>query len=289
MPKPSTVQEPAELLAYLFAIWPDTKKTQIRNWLKFKAVTVNGKPVTQFDHPLQPGDVVAIRTERFAEPKTRLRFGMRVVFEDAAIILIEKPSGLLSMSSESESEKTAYFLLTDYVRRGDPLRDERVFIVHRLDRETSGLMLFAKTEEVKRALQTGWEQVEKCYEAIVEGSLRLDAGVFESDLDESSVLFTRSAPASDKTRHAITKYRVLKRGERLSRVELSLVTGRRHQIRVHLADAGCPIIGDVKYHAKTDPANRLGLHSCLMRFVHPTTGEEMKFESPLPHDLARLV
>lgn len=289
MPKPITVSEPAELLAYLFASWPETKKKQIRDWLKFKAVTVNGQPVSQFNHPLRPGDVVAIRTERHAEPKSSLPFRMRVVFEDDAIIIIEKPSGLLSMASESERERTAYFALTNYLRRGDPSRHERVFIIHRLDRETSGLMIFAKSEDVKRALQTGWEEVTKRYEAIVEGGPRADEGVFESDLDETNILFTRSAPPGENTRHAITRYRVLKRGRKLSRVQLELVTGRRHQIRVHLADAGCPIIGDEKYHAKTDPAGRLGLHSCLMRFKHPVTGKEMSFESPLPGNLASLV
>lgn len=289
MPKPSTVQEPAKLLEYLFAIWPETKKKQIREWLKFKAVTVNGRPITQFDHALKPGDVVAIRSDRFAEPKTVIPFGIRIVHEDASLIVIEKPSGLLSMASERESEKTAYFQLTAYLRQGNPLSRERVWIVHRLDRETSGLMVFAKTDAVKRALQTGWEDVEKVYEAIVEGSIRKDEGVFESDLDETDILFTRSAPPSDKTRHAITRYRVLKRGEKLMRIQLSLVTGRRHQIRVHLGDAGCPIIGDERYGAKTDPAERLGLHSCLLRFKHPVSGEEMRFESPLPHELARLV
>lgn len=289
MPNPLTVQEPAELLEYLFASWPEMKKKQIRDWLKFKAVTVNGVPTSQFNHSLRPGDVVAIRTERFAEPKTFLPFRMRVVFEDAALLIIEKPAGLLSMASESERDRTAYAHLTNYVRKGDPERPERVFIVHRLDRETSGLMVFAKAEEVKRALQTGWDQVTKRYEAIVEGGPREEEGIFDSYLDETNILFTRSVPPGENARHAITRYRVLKRGRKFSRVQLELVTGRRHQIRVHLADAGCPIIGDAKYHAKTDPAGRLGLHSCYMKFKHPTTGEEMSFESPLPGVLASLV
>ncbi|MEQ1861124.1 MAG: RluA family pseudouridine synthase [Chthoniobacteraceae bacterium] len=289
MPKPSTVSEPAELLAYLFAIWPDMKKKQIRDWLKFKAVTVNAEPITQFNHRLKPGDVVAIRENRFALDEKVLPFRIRVVFEDASLIIIEKPAGLLSMSSASERERTAYFQLTDYVRQGDPQRRERVWIVHRLDRETSGLMIFAKSEDAKRALQTGWDQVEKRYEAIVEGGPKEDEGVFESDLDETNVLFTRSGPRTENTRHAITRFRVLKRARRFSRVQLNLVTGRRHQIRVHLADAGCPIIGDEKYGATTDLAKRLGLHSCAMVFKHPVTGQEMTFESPLPGVLSSLV
>ena len=126
MPKPSTVQQPAELLAYLFATWPDEKKKQIRNWLKFQAVTVNGRPVTQFNHPLKPGDVVAIRSDRFAVPKTVLPSGIRIFFEDATVLVIDKPAGLLSIASESEQERTAYFQLTEYLRQGKPGARDRV-------------------------------------------------------------------------------------------------------------------------------------------------------------------
>ena len=289
MPKPSTVQQPAELLAYLFAIWPGEKKKQIRNWLKFQSVTVNGRPVTQFNHPLAPGDVVAIRSDRFAIAKTALPSGIRIFFEDAAILVIEKPAGLLSMASESEREKTAYFQLTDYLRHGSHEARDRVWIVHRLDRETSGLMVFAKTPRAKEILQTGWEQVEKIYEAVVEGRLKSDAGTFASDLDESDMLKVRSAPPSALTRHTVTHFRVLARREWRTLVQLTLETGRRHQIRVHLADAGCPIVGDKKYGAKSDPAKRLALHACVLRFPHPETRQEMRFESPLPKDLAKLM
>jgi 23S rRNA pseudouridine1911/1915/1917 synthase len=289
MPKPCTVDQSAELLPYLFATWPEVKRKQVRTWLKFQAVTVNGRAITQFNHPLQPGDVVAIRTDRFAIPKTMLAAGIKVYFEDASLIVIDKPENLLSIASESEPEKTAYFQLTDYVRRGNPLGRERVWIVHRLDRETSGLMVFAKTEQAKEALQTGWDKAEKRYEALVEGRLPKDQGVFESDLDETNPFRVYSAPASAITRHAVTHYRVLARREWRTLVGLTLETGRRHQIRVHLADAGCPIIGDKKYGAKSDPAKRLGLHACALRFPHPVTGEELSFESPLPRDLSRLV
>lgn len=289
MPKPSTVEKPAELLTYLFATWPEVKRKQVRNWLKFQAVTVNGRAITQFNHPLQPGDVVAIRNDRFAIPKTMLAAGIKVYFEDAAIIVIDKPEDLLSIASEAEQEKTAYFQLTDYVRRGNPLGRERVWIVHRLDRETSGLMVFAKTERAKETLQAKWDQAEKRYEAVVEGRLRGDSGVFESDLDETNPFKVFSGPPSAVTRHAVTHYRVLARREWRTLVELTLETGRRHQIRVQLADAGCPIIGDKKYGAKSDPVERLGLHACLLRFPHPESGKELRFESPMPRELSKLV
>ena len=289
MPKPSTVSAPAELLAYLFATWPEEKKKQIRTWLKFQAVTVNGRPVSQFDHPLKKGDVVAVRTDRFAVPKTKLGGGMKVFFEDAHLMVIDKPSGLLSIASEAEPEKTAYFQLTEYLRHGNARAKERVWIVHRLDRETSGLMVFAKTPLVKETLQKSWDTFEKRYEAVVEGKLPAEQGTFKSDLDETNPYKVRSAPRSDATRHAVTHYRVLAKSTWRSLVELTLETGRRHQIRVQLADVGCPIVGDEKYGAKSDPAGRLGLHSCMLKFSHPVTREEMRFESPLPKDLAALV
>jgi len=289
MPKPSTVQAPAELLAYLFATWPNEKKKQIRTWLKFQSVMVNDRPITQFDHPLYPGDVVSIRTDRFAAPRSVLACGITVHYEDADIIVINKPENLLSIASEAEQEKTAYFQLTDYLRQGQQKAKERVWIVHRLDRETSGLMVFAKTAQAKETLQAGWDKAEKRYEAVVEGRLPEDSGTMESDLNETNPFKVFSSPPTEFTRHAITHYRVLARKPTRTLVELTLETGRRHQIRVQLADLGHPIVGDEKYKAKTDPAKRLGLHSSFLRFPHPETGKEMSFTSPLPKKLASLV
>ncbi len=289
MPKSRTVEAPAELLSFLFAQWPDLKKKQIRNWLKFQAVMVNGRPVTQFNHPLVAGDTVAIRSDRFAVPKTSLASGMKVYFEDATLLVIDKPENLLSVASVAEQEKTAYFQLTDYVRRGQAHARDRIWIVHRLDRETSGLMIFAKTAEAKQALQTGWDQVVKKYEAVVEGNLPKGQGTFDSHLNETNPFRVYSAPQSPETRHAVTHFQVLARGQKRTLVELTLETGRRHQIRVHLADAGCPVVGDEKYGSRTNPSHRLGLHACGLKFVHPVTRKEMSFESPLPRELARLV
>ena len=289
MPKPSTVQAPAELLAYLFATWPEVKKKQIRTWLKFQSVMVNGRHITQFNHPLYPGDVVSIRNDRFAVPSSVLPGGITIHYEDADIIVINKPDNLLSIASEAEQEKTAYFQLTDYLRDGQQRSNERVWIVHRLDRETSGLMVFAKTADAKEILQDGWDKAEKRYEAIVEGRLPQDSGTMESDLNETNPFKVFSASPSEFTRHAVTHYRVLARKPTRTLVELTLETGRRHQIRVQLTDLGHPIIGDKKYGAKTDPAQRLGLHSSALRFPHPVTKIEMSFTSPLPKKLAKVM
>ena len=289
MPKPFVASQPGPLLEQMFSAWPDEKKKQIRTWLKFQAVTVNGRPVSQFNHPLAVGDSVAIRSDRFAAPKTSLPSGIQIFYEDAHLLVIAKPENLLSIASEAEPEKTAYFQLTEYVRQAHPRSKERVWIVHRLDRQTSGLMVFAKTPETKEILQSRWDQFEKKYEAVVEGHLPQETGTLKSDLDESNPFKVFIRPASALTRHAVTHYRVLKNNRHRSLVELTLETGRRHQIRVQLSSLGCPIVGDEKYGAKSDPAGRLGLHSSFLRLIHPVSSQELRFTSPLPKPLAKLV
>jgi len=290
MPPAQTVPKPSQLLAFLFEAWPETKKKQVRTWLKFGSVAVNGKVITQFDHKLKPGDTVQIRPKGMAAPETKLASGIRIRHEDADIIVIDKPAGLLSIASPSEDEKTAYAFLTDHVRMGNPRGRERVWVVHRLDRETSGVMIFAKNEPAKIALQEGWDAVEKKYLAVVESAPPDDAGIFDSWLDESNPLKVYPTKIEGpETRRAITHYRVTKKGKATTLVELTLETGRRHQIRVQLAEAGCPIVGDKKYDAQTNPIKRIALHATSLRFVHPATHKEMRFDSPLPGDLGRLV
>ena len=283
------VEHAAELLAFLFAWRPDVKRTRVRQWLKHGAVHVNDRSVTQATHALQAGDVVSIRVKGDAGSKGLLPPGIKVLFEDASLIVIEKPEDLLSVASSKEKKRTAYALLTDYVRRGNPQSSDRVWIVHRLDRQTSGLMVFAKTETAKRVLQAGWEKTEKQYLAVVEGHPPAAEGVLSSNLDERSPFKVRSAPRSERTRHAVTHYRVVKRDATHTLIELTPKTGRRNQLRVHLADARCPVIGDRKYGARTDPSRRLGLHATSLQFEHPSSGAVLHFESPLPRELARLL
>lgn len=289
MPTSHTVEQPAELLAFLFHRCPDVKRTKVRQWLKYGSVQVNGQSVTRSNHVLQVGDAVSIRPKDEALAARRLPSSLKIVFEDASLIVIDKPEGLLSMANATERDKTAYAMLTNYVRRGHPHDEQRVWIVHRLDRDTSGVMVFAKTEEAKHTLQAQWDTVEKRYLAVVEGCPPADQGVIESHLDEGGPYKVFSVPPSERTRHAVTNYRVLKRTPLRALVELIPGTGRRNQLRVHMADARCPIVGDKKYGARTDPAKRLGLHASFLRLTHPLTGVPLKFESPLPRRLSRLV
>jgi 23S rRNA pseudouridine1911/1915/1917 synthase len=283
------VSEPAPLLEYLFAAWPETKRKQVRTWLKMGAVAVNGRGVTRFDHPLRPGDKVAILPKGIAAPETVIPGGLRIRHEDEALLVVEKPAGLLSIATDDGEGLTAYAILTDHVRQGNRQSRARVWIVHRLDRDTSGLMVFAKTEPAKRALQGNWDAAEKKYLAVVEGAPPQDAGLLESHLDESDAFKVRVAAEGPAARLARTRYRVKKKGRATSLLELTLETGRRHQIRVQLAEAGCPIVGDKRYGARTNPIRRVALHAVRLSFPHPVTGAVMRFESALPGELGRLV
>ncbi len=283
-----TVDQPAELLSFLCACHPKAKRTTVRQWLKHGAVLVNGQPCTHSRHMLQVGDTVAILPKDEVHRPAALPRGMKLLYEDECLIVIDKPADLLSMASEGQREKTAYAFLTHYVRGGNRLSRDRVWIVHRLDRETSGVMLFAKSQRAQEVLQANWSQVEKHYLAIVEGRLPANEGVWQSHLDESHPYRVFSAPESDTTRLAVTQFRVLKQSNTYTLVELHPKTGRRNQLRVHLADVHCPIVGDDKYGARTNPVGRLGLHASSLQFHHPTSGERVRFQSPLPALLARL-
>jgi 23S rRNA pseudouridine1911/1915/1917 synthase len=254
-------------------------------WLKHRTVLVNGAADTRFDRPLIVGDVVRHSARGHAPAGTRVGSHMKIRHEDDAVIVIEKPSGLLSIASEGERERSAYFQLTEHVRGGNPRSRAHIWIVHRLDRDTSGLMVFARTAEAQDTLQAGWESVEKKYYAIVEGRPPAARGTFQSHLDERDPLRVQSAPRGPHTREAITHYRLMKSVGDRSLLELILVTGRRHQIRVHLGDAGCPVVGDKRYGAKTDPVRRVALHSWMLRFRHPVTNQVMALECSLPREL----
>lgn len=213
--------------------------------------------------------------------------GLKFIHEDQDILVVDKASGLLTVSSEIEREKTAYFLLNDYVRKGQAKSRKRVFVVHRLDKDTSGLLVFAKSEEAKLYLQDNWKSFTKMYYAVVEGEPKQASGVIESYLAENAVHHVYSTKKSDDSKLAKTGYRVLKAGA-FSLLEIDLFTGRKNQIRVHMADLGHPVAGDIKYGAKQKEVKRLCLHSTSLTLLHPHTKKEMSFKAPLPEYLRQL-
>lgn len=286
-----TVPEPQALLPFLLAAWPEVKRTKVKQWLKFGGVRVNEQVITRHDHALQAGDKVSIVPGKAPPPPAEdLPEGLTILHEDEEILVVHKPAGLLTIATESEKERTAYSYLTHYCRDAAHSGKARVWIVHRLDRETSGVLLFAKTEEAKETLQSHWQSYEKRYQALVEGEPPAQSGTLRHYLDESQPhrVFVRNG-AGPGAREAVTHYRVLRHGMGRTLVELTLGTGRRHQIRVQLAEAGCPVVGDPKYGAKSNPARRLALHAVRLKILHPVSEEEMTFESPLPAELARLL
>lgn len=287
---PKTATEPAPLLPFLLAQWPEVKRTKMKQWLRFDAVKVNDRTVTRHDHPLQPGDVVSIQPQKAPPPTTPLPAGLAVVHEDDVILVIRKPVNLLTIATDTEREKTAFRIMTDYLRESSRFSKDRLWIVHRLDRETSGLLVLAKTEEAKTWLQENWARMEKRYQAVVEGVMPAAAGKLVGHIDETQPhrVFATDRPTAT-TREATTHYTVLGTGYGRSLVEITLETGRRHQIRVQLAAAGHPIVGDEKYGAKTDPIHRIALHATYLKLLHPADERELAFESPLPQDVARLV
>ncbi len=259
-------------------------RTKIKQLLRHRAIEVNGKAVKDPSHLLLKGDIVSVRKDK-RKPEMVPPLGIKLIYEDDAVIVAEKPAGLLTIASETEKIKTAYYQLNEFLRLRAPGSRERIFIVHRLDRDTSGFIVFAKSEEVKRVLQGGWKDVEKRYYAIVEGTPGKKEGEIKSSLSETKSLKVYSDRHSDKAKLSITKYRVIKGGREYTLLDILLETGRKNQIRVHLADIGHPVAGDKKYGAKTNPFRRLGLHSYLLSFKHPVTGELLRFESKLPEGI----
>lgn len=282
-----TVQQTAELMTFLIDNLPGKNRNNIKSLLRNKQILVDGRVYTQFNHGLQPGQVVTVAGHRAAEV-SQYR-GLTVLFEDDHLIVINKQSGLLSMGTTKERNRTAYSILSDYTKRVDP--DNKVFIVHRLDRDTSGVMLFAKSERVQHLMQESWIDTvqQRTYIALVEGVPNPPSGVVSSYLRESKALIVYSSQNPEGGQFSITNYKLIKAANGYSLVHLELETGRKNQIRVHLQDIGHPIAGDVKYGAKTNPIGRLGLHAETIVFEHPITRDEMRFDAPVPKPFLSLL
>jgi 23S rRNA pseudouridine1911/1915/1917 synthase len=214
---------------------------------------------------------------------------VEILYEDAEVIVINKPSGLLTMATDREKRQTAYAFLYDHVRHRRP--PGRLFIVHRLDREASGLLVFAKSEDAKYALQEQFQThaAGRIYHAVAEGRIEKDTLTIESLLAENAAFRCYSTHDRIKGKQAVTHFRVLKRSRLRTLVEVSLETGRKHQIRVHLSELGHPIVGDRVYGSRSNPIRRLALHGAHLSFKHPRTGQLMEFDSPPPGSFSSLM
>ena len=280
------VAEPARLMEFVASALPEIKRTRIKQMLAHNQVAVNGTPQRQFDLELQPGDSVKVNFVR--EFKVFSHRRMKIVYEDDDIIIINKGYGLLSMGNDKVKEGTAYSILKDYVKWSNPAN--KIFIVHRLDRDTSGLMMCAKTPEAKEAMQHNWNNMvlNRKYLAVVEGAPEEAQGTIRSYLVENSKFEVYSTDNPEEGQLAVTRYKTLSAGKRFALLEVELDTGRKNQIRVHMKDLGHPISGDRKYGASPSPIHRLCLHAQTLRFIHPVTRREMNFTTPVPSSFATL-
>ncbi|MEA2068177.1 MAG: RluA family pseudouridine synthase [Verrucomicrobiota bacterium] len=208
--------------------------------------------------------------------------GLTILYEDWDIVVVDKVSGLLTVANETVRENTAHYLLNEYVRKGNSKSKNRVYIVHRLDRYTSGLLVFAKSEQAKKFLQDNWKDFKKKYYAVVRGCPKERKGVLTSYLAENSIHRMYSVSDPEKGKYAQTAYEVVKEASVHSLLEVRLHTGRKNQIRVHMADIGCPVAGDKKYGVKDKGVRRLCLHATSLMLMHPFSKEKMTFESPMP-------
>jgi 23S rRNA pseudouridine1911/1915/1917 synthase len=274
-------------MPFLLGSLANKSRDNVKSLLRNKQVLVNGEPVTQFNHELKKGDTVVISSVR--NTTGLMARNMRLVYEDEHLIVIDKNAGLLSMASDNEKYLTAYNILSTYVKSQKP--SNRIFIVHRLDRDTSGLMMFARSEKVQSILQKDWKHnvTARIYVTLVEGAVTEPEGVIRSYIFESKSLMMHSTHDPRKGDLAITRFRLLKSGSDFSLLEVTLETGKKNQIRLHMQEKGHSIAGDKKYGAKSNPIGRLGLHASVLAFIHPVTGKEMRFESKVPAKFRRMV
>lgn len=273
------------LLEFVELKFNSRSRTSVKSWLKHGQIMVDGKITTAFDTPVNPGSEVKVNVARQFVTLRHPR--LKLVYEDDDIIVIDKGYGLLSVGIPGAGNKkveSAYDILRDYVKRQSPTN--KLFVVHRLDRDTTGLMMFAKNKETMETLRHNWNNyvLQRFYVALLEGIVEDDSGIIKSHLAENSQYKVYSTENEDEGKLAVTSYKVLRRGKGTTLVEFALSTGRKNQIRVHASEMGHPICGDRKYGAKTKKAHRLCLHARTLRFAHPVTHKDMNFESPIPRD-----
>ena len=279
------VKEARPLLEWLLENVPQSR-SKIKATLQGRGVKVNGKTVSQFDMMLEPGMKVAVSKTKRNQMGFKNRY-VKIVYEDRWLIVVEKMPGILSMAA-GHSSLNVKTVLDDYFRQSR--QKCRAHVVHRLDRDTSGLMVYAKDMETEQILEHHWHELvyDRRYVAVVSGEMEEDEGTIANWLKDNKAYVTYSSPVDNGGKYAVTHFHTLARTTEHSLVEFKLETGRKNQIRVHTADMGHPVCGDTKYGNGDDPLHRLCLHAWLLCFEHPVTHEQMEFETPVPTDFRRL-
>jgi len=278
----------SELLSFLIEQKVRKSRSAIKLLLTHKQVKVNNKVVSLHSYQLVSGDVVTIHKTTKKQEYKQLR-GLRIIYEDDSLVVINKEAGLLAIATDKEKRDTAYSIVSEYLK--DLNFKNRVFVLHRLDRETSGLMIFAKNEEVQEMMQKNWNDIilTRSYVAVVEGTLSPETGSIVSWLTEDKNYVMHSSFTDNGGQKAITHYRTLKANKYFSMIELNLETGRKNQIRVHLQHVGHPIVGDKKYGSRASLIRRVALHANELLFVHPVTKETLQFKLAIPEKMKSLL
>jgi len=274
------VKEKIQLMDFLAFHLQGKNKNNLKSLLTHGQITVDSQMVSQFNHILSVDQTVQINWNKDRDVK-KIQ-GVQILFEDDNIIVANKDAGILSVSTGGRNEDTAYNKLKDHIKANNPAN--KIFIVHRLDRNTSGIMMFAKTAEAQQLLQSDWKKyiLSRKYTVLVEGKVENDKGTITSWLKENAAFVVYSSKTDNGGKKAITNYEVIKKTNNFTLLEASLETGRKNQIRVHMQDIKHPIVGDKKYSASGNPIKRLGLHARVLEFIHPITGKEYKFETKIP-------
>lgn len=272
------VKENEILIEFLKKTFSNLSKNSVKSLLHNEKVFVNGNMTTKYNYELNIGDVVEIR-EKVAK-------NIDIIYEDKNIIVINKPSGLLTVATEKEKNKTAYHLVMEYLKKKN--KNNRIFIIHRLDKDTSGIIMFAKNERAKHLYQDNWNDIVKkrCYYAVIAGKMENKEGTIKSYLKENGNMVYSVKERSGKL--AITEYKVLKERKNISLLDINLKTGRKNQIRVHMKENKTPILGDLKYGEKSKLINRLALHAYKLELVNPVTKKLLTFEINMPNEFKTL-
>ena len=272
------VKENEILIEFLKKTFSNLSKNNVKSLLHNEKVFVNGNMTTKYNYELNVGDTVEIR-EKVAK-------NIDIIYEDKDIIVINKPSGLLTVATEKEKNKTAYHLVMEYLKKKN--KNNRIFIIHRLDKDTSGIIMFAKNERAKHLYQDNWNDIVKkrCYYAVIDGKMENKEGMIKSYLKENGNMVYSVKDRSGKL--AITEYKVLKERKNISLLDINLKTGRKNQIRVHMKENKTPILGDLKYGEKSKLINRLALHAYKLELINPVTKKLLIFEASMPNEIKTL-
>lgn len=279
------VHKEFELLEFLFTKFPKLSRNAVKSILSGHFVAVNGAPVSQYNLKLSKDDEVIVSKQRISKKNRR---ELPIIFENDELIVINKPSGLLTIPSDNEKGRTAYRMVNDYVQQKD--KHQRIFVVHRLDEDTSGVLMFAKNPKIKDLLQKHWNDIvlARGYYAIVEGKMPKKEDKLVNYLKENSLHLMYVTNDKIEGKKCLTQYKVLKENKNYSLLDINIDTGRKNQIRVQLGHIGHYVIGDDKYGEPSDPLKRLGLHAYKLKFIHPVTKKIVEFKTDIPAEFNKL-